>query len=177
MKAISMNADPALPCADPVTIARQFGWTNVEIIDGDLSCSGGIADPLTSPIYAGAYAFGRKRIRRGMHRPMVERDKPYVSGEAFQVAATLIWRRRHVDACPCRKLKLESIDGVARPRSATSARALFGRHHAEPPPPDSQGEALRGPSRPRWVCSGQRPKRATSTTAALPFGADLPPQT
>jgi hypothetical protein len=28
--------------------------------------------------------------------------------------------------CPCRKLKLEHIDGAARPRSATNARALFG---------------------------------------------------
>jgi glutathione S-transferase len=32
--------------------------------------------------------------------------------------------------CPCRKLKLEHIDGVARPRSAMNARALFGTHHA-----------------------------------------------
>jgi hypothetical protein len=35
-------------------------------------------------------------------------------------------------SCLCRKLKLEHIDGVARPRSATNARALFGTHHAEP---------------------------------------------
>ena len=34
--------------------------------------------------------------------------------------------------CPCRKLKLEYIAGVARPRLATNARALFGTHHAEP---------------------------------------------
>jgi hypothetical protein len=94
-----MSADPALPCADSVAVARQFGWTNVESIDDDLSCSGGIAHPLTSPIYAGAFAFGRptslgngcKRIRRGMHRPMVE--GPYVSGEAFLVAAKRICRR------------------------------------------------------------------------------------
>jgi hypothetical protein len=32
--------------------------------------------------------------------------------------------------CPCRKLKLEHIDGLARPRSATNARALCGTHHA-----------------------------------------------
>jgi hypothetical protein len=56
MKAISMSADPTLPRADPVTVARQLGWTNVEIINDDLSRSGGIARPLTSTIYAGAYA-------------------------------------------------------------------------------------------------------------------------
>lgn len=39
--------------------------------------------------------------------------------------------------CPCRKLKLEHIDGVARPRSATNARALFGTHHAEPARPSA----------------------------------------
>jgi hypothetical protein len=43
--------------------------------------------------------------------------------------------RRVADACPCRKLKLEHIDGVARQRSATNARALFGTHHAEPARP------------------------------------------
>jgi hypothetical protein len=32
--------------------------------------------------------------------------------------------------CPCRKVKLEHIDGVGRPRSATNARAPFGTHHA-----------------------------------------------
>jgi hypothetical protein len=37
--------------------------------------------------------------------------------------------------CPCRKLKLEHIDGVARLRWATSARARFGTHHAEPARP------------------------------------------
>jgi hypothetical protein len=37
-------------------------------------------------------------------------------------------------ACPCRKLKFEHIDGVARPRSATNARALFGTHRVEPAP-------------------------------------------
>jgi hypothetical protein len=47
MKGISMSADPTLPRADPVTVARQLGWTNVEIIDDDLSRSGGIARPLT----------------------------------------------------------------------------------------------------------------------------------
>jgi hypothetical protein len=39
--------------------------------------------------------------------------------------------------CPCRKRKLEHIDGVARPRSATNARALFGTHHAEPARPSA----------------------------------------
>jgi hypothetical protein len=36
-----------------------------------------------------------------------------------------------------RKLKLEHIDGVARPRSATNARALFGTRHAEPARPSA----------------------------------------
>ncbi len=57
---------------------------------------------LTNPIYAGAYAFGRttsrvsvengrKRIRRGVHRPMAEWDvlikdhhEPYITWEAFE---------------------------------------------------------------------------------------------
>jgi hypothetical protein len=39
--------------------------------------------------------------------------------------------------CPCRKLKLEHIDGVARPRSATNARALCGTRHAEPARPSA----------------------------------------
>jgi hypothetical protein len=39
--------------------------------------------------------------------------------------------------CPCRKLKLEPIDGVARPRSATNARALCSTHHAEPARPSA----------------------------------------
>jgi hypothetical protein len=81
MKAISMSADPTLPRADPVTVARQLGWTNVEIIDDDLSRCSGIAPPLTSTICGSAYAFGRltsrvnvengcKRVRRGVPRPM-----------------------------------------------------------------------------------------------------------
>jgi hypothetical protein len=39
--------------------------------------------------------------------------------------------------CPCRKLKLEHIDGVVRPRSVTNARPLFGTHHAEPACPSA----------------------------------------
>jgi hypothetical protein len=42
-----------------------------------------------------------------------------------------------VNTSPCRKLKLEHIDGVARPRSATNAHALFGTHHAEPARPSA----------------------------------------
>jgi hypothetical protein len=36
-----------------------------------------------------------------------------------------------IKGCPCRKLKLEHIDAVVRPRPATNARALCGTHHAE----------------------------------------------
>jgi hypothetical protein len=42
-----------------------------------------------------------------------------------------------ISRCPCRKLKLEHIDGVARPRSATNARALCGTRHAEPARPSA----------------------------------------
>jgi hypothetical protein len=43
-----------------------------------------------------------------------------------------LFASKRPSVCPCRKLKLEHIDGVVRPRSATNARALFGTHLAEP---------------------------------------------
>jgi hypothetical protein len=46
-------------------------------------------------------------------------------------------RLKLLKGCPCRKLKLEHIDGVARPRSVTNARALFGTHYAEPARPSA----------------------------------------
>ena len=36
-----------------------------------------------------------------------------------------------IPACPCRKLKLEHIDGVAHPGLAVKARGLFGTHPSE----------------------------------------------
>jgi hypothetical protein len=79
-----MSADPPLRRADPVTVARQLGWTNVEIVEDDLSRSAAIARPQPSPIYAGAYAFGRPTRRLSV---------PYVGGEALVLAARPIWRQ------------------------------------------------------------------------------------
>jgi hypothetical protein len=36
MKAISMSADPTLPRADPVTVVRQLGWTNIKAANAKL---------------------------------------------------------------------------------------------------------------------------------------------
>jgi hypothetical protein len=73
-----------------------------------------------------AHKFDGSKARRGPGRPRVMRK-----------VEQLLFRLAEENRCPCLKLKLEHIDGVARPRSATNACSLFGTHHAEPARPSA----------------------------------------
>jgi hypothetical protein len=91
--------------------ARSFGDS-----DGDLGARARTPGPLPTAPYS-SY---------GTSRPFDSQSPRAASPEAH------LPTKSTAGPYPGRKLKLEHVDGVGRPRSATNARPLFGTHHAEP---------------------------------------------